>query len=282
MHKKPFLTIGIGVTLSPNLPANIAEASRLALKMESRLILIHVGNKTPEKENQFRECLKDYILEGGEFEIIYQPGDPVSVILEMVKKIKIDLLIIGALKRENIVKYYLGSIARKITRKATCSVLLLINPSINRVPCKHIVVNGLEDPRTQDAIKLACYMGCVLESQKLTIVEEISRDEIGVKIDDDKTLQMATLMKEERAKKENLRVKDIVSCIPKEYTQPLSIQTQAIFGKRGYSISHYSEIVRADLLVMNASKKSNFWDVLFPHDMEHILSELPTDLLIVQ
>jgi hypothetical protein len=26
----------------------------------------------------------------------------------------------------------------------------------------------------------------------------------------------------------------------------------------------------------------NFWDRLFPHDIEHILTELPTDVLIVQ
>jgi len=25
-----------------------------------------------------------------------------------------------------------------------------------------------------------------------------------------------------------------------------------------------------------------FWDRLFPHDIEHILGELPTDVLIVQ
>ena len=65
------------------------------------------------------------------FEIIFKPGDPVSAILSAAKENSIDLLILGALKRENFLKYYVGSIARKITRQAQCSVLLLIGPSVD-------------------------------------------------------------------------------------------------------------------------------------------------------
>jgi hypothetical protein len=38
----------------------------------------------------------------------------------------------------------------------------------------------------------------------------------------------------------------------------------------------------ADLLVMNAPSKLTLWDRLFPHDLEYILSDLPTDVLIVR
>jgi hypothetical protein len=60
------------------------------------------------------------------------------------------------------------------------------------------------------------------------------------------------------------------------------VKSQPIFGKKGYSIGHYAQIVRADLLVMNAPRVMTFWDRLFPHDIEHILTELPTDVLIIQ
>ena len=62
----------------------------------------------------------------------------------------------------------------------------------------------------------------------------------------------------------------------------IAIQSQSIFGKQGYSIGHYAQVVRADLLVMNAPSQMTFWDRVFPHDIEHILGELPTDVLIVQ
>ena len=57
---------------------------------------------------------------------------------------------------------------------------------------------------------------------------------------------------------------------------------QSIFGRRGYSIGHYAKVKRADLLIMNAPKKTSLVDRIFPHDIEYILSELPTDLLIVK
>ena len=55
--------------------------------------------------------------------------------------------------------------------------------------------------------------------------------------------------------------------------EDIVIKSQPIFGKRGYSIGHYAQVARADLLVMNAPAKMTFWDRLFPHDIEHILTE---------
>ena len=282
MSLKPFKTIGIGVTFSPNLKANINEAARLAVLFNCKLILIHVGEKSNDKENSFQEFLKPFEKYNLDFEIVFQTGDPVEVILSTTQQQNVDLLILGALKRENFLKYYMGSIARKITRQAKCSVLLLINPSVNRIPCNHIVVNGLEDPKTQETISTAFYVANKLNSKKLTIVEEISQEEVSIKVDDDKSLRQATILKERLKIREESRVKKIIEELPKDHLSDITIKTQPIFGKRGYSIGHYAQVVRADLLVMNAPSKMTFWDRLFPHDIEHILTELPTDVLIVQ
>lgn len=282
MSLKPFHTIGIGVTFSPNLKANIYEASRLSMLFNSKLILIHVGKQSQEKEAQFISILEPFINDNLNYEIIFKTGDPVDVILTTSKDYEIDLLILGALQRENFLKYYVGSIARKITRQAHCSVLLLINPSIERIPCQHIVVNGLKDPRTQQTVASAFYVAHKLGANKLTIVEEITQGEVAVNVDDDKSLRMATIVKERIKMREAARIKTIVEDIPTEHTENITIKSQPIFGKQGYSIGHYAEISRADLLVMNAPSKMTFWDRLFPHDIEHILTELPTDVLIIQ
>ena len=282
MSLKPFKKIGIGVTFSPNLKANIYEASRLALKLKSDLVLIHVGEQSTDKEHKFLTILDSFIKKGLAFEIIFKPGNPVDAILSVTTENKIDLLILGALQRENFLKYYVGSIARKITRKAQCSVLLLINPSIERIPCKHIVVNGLKDPKTAQTINTAFYVALQLNSERITIVEEINQDEIAIKVDDDKSLRKTNILKERIRQREALRIKEIIKNIDDEHTQNISIKSQPIFGKQGYSIGHYAQIVRADLLVMNAPSKMTFLDRLFPHDIEHILTELPTDVLIIQ
>jgi len=282
VSKSTFHTIGIGVTFSPNLKANLYEAARLSLLFDSTLILIHVGSESEDKTTKFSEILAPFSEEGLSYTVVFQPGEPVSSILQIVAQQKIDLLILGALQRENILNYYVGSIARKITRKATCSILLLINPSIERIPCTHIVVNGLSDEKTEHTIATAFSVGCAFESEKLTIVEEITQAEVAVNIEDDKSLRKADLMKEKLRRREDSRIQQILDQIPEAQRKKLSVKTQPIFGKRGYSIGHFAQVVRADLLVMNAPKKSGFFDRLFPHDMEHILTELPTDVLIIQ
>ena len=89
-------------------------------------------------------------------------------------------------------------------------------------------------------------------------------------------------MKERIKLREDSRINEIIEHIPKQYVENIKIKSQPIFGKQGYSIGHYAQISRADLLVMNAPSKMTFWDRLFPHDIEHILTELPTDVLILQ
>ena len=282
MSFKPFKTIGIGVTFSPNLKANIYEASRLSLMFNSKLVLIHVGEESQEKREAFSAIIKTIKEQKLSVDIIFKTGNPVDVILSVSQDKKIDLLILGALKKENLVNYYLGSIARKITRQSKCSVLLLINPSVERNACQHIVVNGLKDPKTEQTIEAAFFMSRALGSKKITIVEEIKQDEVAVKVEDDKSLRKVTILKERIKLREASRIKGIIEHIPKEQTGSIAIKLQPIFGKQGYSIGHYAQVSRADLLVMNAPAKMTLWDRVFPHDIEHILAELPTDVLIVQ
>jgi nucleotide-binding universal stress UspA family protein len=282
LQQKPFRIIGIGVAFSPNLKANINESARLSLLFQAKLVLIHVGEKSTEKIQQLQEILKPFISQQLSYEFVFKTGDPVDVILSTSEEQKVDLLILGAVQRENFLKYYVGSIARKITRKVNCSILLMIKPSIERVLCEHIVVNGLQDQKTKQAIASAFYVGHQLGASKITIVEEIRQQEVAVNVDDDKSLRKATLLKERITLREENRIKKIVTEIPKEYIENITIKSQPIFGKRGYSIGHYAQVVRADLLVMNAPEKMTFWDRLFPHDIEHILTELPTDVLIIQ
>ncbi|WP_408049987.1 universal stress protein [Tenacibaculum halocynthiae] len=269
----------IGIAFSPNLKANLLEAIRLANMFKAELIGVHVGEKSIQKENQLKKLLFEAPKPLKGFTTIWQEGEPVDVILSTTTQQQADLLILGALQKENIYKYYVGSIARKLTRKSPCSVLLLIKPSTERVPCKHIVVNGLQDEDTEETIKTAFTISKNLDCKRVTIVEEISQNELNVTVSDDKTLLKATEVKEQLKNREDLRVKNILKTID---IKDINVKTQSIFGRRGYSIGHYAKVKRADLLIMNAPKKTGILHRIFPHDIEYILSELPTDVLIVK
>ena len=269
----------IGIAFSPNLKPNIFEAIRMANMFGAQLVGVHVGEKTNKKENQ----LTDLILEAPKLKYpiktVWQKGKPVDVILNTAVNEKIDLLVLGALQQENLYKYYVGSVARELTRKASCSVLLLIKPSVERVKCNHIVVNGLKDKRTTETIEASFLVSKALECKRITIVEEISQKEIEVKVSDDYSLRKANINKEKLKRREDSRVNKILGNIS---TDGISVKIQSIFGKRGYSIGHYAKVKRADLLVMNAPSKTSILDRIFPHDIEYILTELPTDVLIVK
>jgi len=269
----------IGIAFSPNLKPNIFEAIRMANMFGAQLVGVHVGEKTNKKQNQ----LADLILEAPKLKYpiktVWQKGKPVDVILNTAVNEKIDLLVLGALQQENLYKYYVGSVARELTRKASCSVLLLIKHSVERVKCNHIVVNGLKDKRTTETIEASFLVSKALECKRITIVEEISQKEIEVKVSDDYSLRKANINKEKLKRREDSRVNKILGNIR---TDGISVKIQSIFGKRGYSIGHYAKVKRADLLVMNAPSKTSILDRIFPHDIEYILTELPTDVLIVK
>ncbi|NJB71446.1 nucleotide-binding universal stress UspA family protein [Saonia flava] len=279
---QPFNTILFGFAFSPSLKTNILETSRVAHFFDSRLVLLHVGKKTLEKERNIEELLNQIEHKNLPIDIKWEEGDPYEIILNSCKEENIDLLMLGALQHENLYQFYVGSIARKLTRKVCCSVLLLIKPSEERVPCQHIVVNGLDAPETPVAITDAFYVANLLGSKQVTVVEEIRQKEIQVIVEDDRSLKKTNILKERLKHREESRVRKIIDALPKDLTHTLKIKTQSIFGKRGYSIGHYAEVVRADLLVMNAPKKTSILDRIFPHDIEYILSDLPTDILIIR
>ena len=276
-----FKKIMVGFAFSPNLKANIYEALRMADYFRGELVFVHVGIKTPEKDSLFNQIVASSPIQSQKISVHWRVGDPIKTLIQASKDFCVDLILLGALKRENVLKFYLGSIARKITRKAKCSVLLLIKPSVERQPCQHIVVNGFDSPQTKLTIEAAFMVANALGAKKISLVEEISRSKVAVAVDDDRSLRRATLRKEKLRRQEQTRVKDVVQKLPTVLTADINWTTQSIFGKRGYSIGHFAKVVRADLLVMNAQENLSFIDRFITRDIEHILAELPTDVLII-
>lgn len=282
MHKKEYSTVVVGVAFSPNLQANVFEALRMSVFFHATLVMVHVGEKTSEKEAVLTKIIAGFEGHPHDIRVFWRAGNPVEVLLNACNSEQADLLILGAIKREGLLKYYLGSVARKITRNAPCDVLLLIKPSVNRVACATGVVNGLAHPKTEETIARAFYVLSNLGAQKLTIVEEIPEDSVAIKVDDDRSLRKSTIAKERIKLRENSRVQLLLNNIPDKVKETLEVIVQPIFGRRGYSIGHFARVRRADLLIMNAPNKLTIWDRLFPHDLEYILSDLPTDVLIVR
>lgn len=255
------------------------QACRFATYFKAKLYVVHIGEKDQQKENKFKAIVHEFGF-SGEVVYLFKEGNPIKVLSSICDENQIDLLILGAVKRENLMKHYLGSVARKLTKKVNCSVLLLINQSQKEIFKKHIVVNGLESDRSHNTISTAFYVAQSLSSKKITIVEEIKNNE--VKIDDDRSLRRAAINHERKTHQENLRVKKILNVLPVEFKNNIEIKLQGIFGKSSYSIGHYARVVRSDLLIMDTPKHQSFIKKIVANDLSFILSELPTDVLIIK
>ncbi len=282
MSPKPFSIIATAIAHSPNLEANIHESIRLKNSLAEKLILIHVGAKTAEDEEKFISIIKRAGGSTDEVELIWREGDPVDVILEIADDRDVELIIAGAMPREGLLRYYMGSIARRLVRAPKCnsSILLMTNPSKMKSVCGRIVVNGLDHPKTSDTIKKAVEVAGCLEARELVVVEEVEPSKIGARAEDDKSLAEVNLAKKRIGDQENKRINDILKNV--EVSTELRVLQKCIFGKPGYVIGHYAETYCADLLIMNSpDTKLGFLDRVFTHHLEYILSELPCDLLIV-
>lgn len=279
-HPK-FKQIATAIAFSPRLEANIAEALKLTERMGARLTLIHVGEKDTTKKQTIKNILDTHAPGEQMVDIVWETGNPVDVILKASEERNIDLLIAGALQKESLSEFYVGSIARKLCRMAKCSLLMLTRPQTDGTSFDHIVVNGHEHSKTASAIHTSLYFAERTLARQLTIVDEMDNSDTSMKVEDDATLAKSLELRKEVSTHEKERIEKIVDAYPLE--KELRIEHRYIFGKSGYSISHFAQSIRADLLVVNSpDKKLGFLDRFFTHDIEYILSDMPCNLLIVR
>lgn len=271
--------IGLALAFSPRMEALLAEAIRLMIMYEAQLILVHVGEETSEAKERLETLLSNSSLDRSQTKILWREGDPADCILKVCKEEQIDLLIAGALKREKFMQHYLGTIARKILRKANCSVLMLTDPSIEKKPFKQIVVNAEDSAYVEDALTAACYLGLKEKSMWLHVVREVKLYGLTMSSMDDCTEEEYNELRAGLLRTEIENVERLLAKIPHE---GLKVNIKLLSGKSGFELAKFTQRKQADLLVVGASpRKFFFFDRIFTHDLEYIFQDLPCNLLVV-
>ncbi|HEY9008524.1 universal stress protein [Ohtaekwangia sp.] len=275
-----FRKIALALAFSPRTPALLAEAARLKRMWDANLLLIHVGDYG-EKENMLlNELLKGVDLYlGRDVQVLWENGKPSERVLAVCKRENVDLLVAGALKKENLVQYYLGTVARKILRKADCSVLMLTDPLTTPRPFKDIVVNAEDSPFVEDAVRTACTIGLKDKASWLHIVREIKMYGLTMSASDHHSEDEYETLRQNLVKDEIDNVEKILGCIPHE---GLKVNIKMLAGKSGFELAKFAQRKHADLLVVGAfPRRFSLFDRVFPHDLEYIFADLPCNLLVV-
>jgi nucleotide-binding universal stress UspA family protein len=274
-----FKKLGLGIAFSPRLEALLTETARLKKLWNAQLVLIHVGEATEESKNALHELLQKTDLADPTVTVRWVKGEPATQLLAICKQEQVDLLIAGALKRENIFKYYLGTIARKILRKANCSVLLLLNPSVTPTPFNNIVVNAEDSAYVEQALQVSCSLAKHEKANWLHIIREIKLYGLTMSASDQRTEEEYNELQRELVNTEVDNVQKMLTKIPHE---GVKVNIKILSGKSGFELTQFALRKQADLLVIGAPpRRFSFFDRVFPHDQEYIFADLPCNLLIV-
>jgi nucleotide-binding universal stress UspA family protein len=275
----PFETIALAVAFSPRLEALLCETKRIASLYGSHLVLIHVGKKESEWEDKLDKLIAKTGISKIKHRVIWMEGEPVDTILRLCKLNVVDLLILGAIERENLFKYYVGSIARNISRRAKCSVLLLTTPSINPKKFAKIMVSGVDNPKTELTLQTVQYMAEKEKVKEFKVIREVDFPLLPGGANENEAESEVIQIKRQLFEEEQTRIVELVQRIAKEQ---VSITIEDVNGKAGYAISHHARKNNADLVVFNSPDVLlGLFDRIFTHDIEYVLADLPCNLLIV-
>lgn len=271
--------IALAIAFSPRIEALIAETKRLKDLHQASLVLIHIGKKTPELEQKLQAILKKHEVDPKQTKIIWEEGKPAKKIIQICNTEEVDLLVAGAMKKEVLFTYYLGSIARKIIRKAACSVLVLIEPSDKPASFKKIVINGTQQPQTPYVIGKAVEICKLEQAAQVFILNEIKMYGLQMATIGEENEQEASKQRKKMVNDEVRYVEDILKTINQD---GLKITIKITSGRWAHELAKFSENIQADLLILGGHENLTFFDRLFPHDIEDILGNLPCNLLIVK
>lgn len=275
----PFETIATAFAFSPRCKRILSEAKFFKTMFNCKLVLIHIGEKTTEKETKLAEYCNAIGLPQNSFTILWKTGDVVEQIMTTCKEQAVDLLLIGAMKKENMMQFYIGSIARKLCRRAKCSVLLFTSPEETPTFFKKIVVNHDDTPKTKHTFDTAIYFAQHQPKTDLYLVNEVHHPALVLSMADGNTVPEAKQIKQELLSEDVAELKELCD---KHSCETIRMVSRTVNGKPGFAIANFARIKKADLLVLNSpDKKLGLLDRIFTHDIEHVLADLPCNLLIV-
>ena len=275
----PFKRIAVAVAFSPRIEAILAESRRLQQIFGSDMYFVHVGKKNMQEEQYLKHLLHRFDLDKPSNQVIWEEGEPVDKILEVCKEKDIDLLVAGALEKESIFKYFMGSVARMLCRKAKCSILMLREPDIHSKPIRNIVVEGSDHPKTSNSIETAIYIAKLCNSDQINVIQEGDASKMALIRSIELSGNEQEGHKEKIVSEEENKINELLEC---NDCGSVKMNVERLEGKPGFMISKFARESGADLLMLNSpNTKLGIIDRVFPHDIEFALADLPCDLLIV-
>lgn len=279
MHESFPKRIAVASAFSPRFEQVLAEAKRMRDRLGSELSLIYVGEKDESTTRRFAAALAEMSLPADSI-IYYQQGGPADVILEAARAHQIELVIAGALEKEVVLRSFLGNVARRLVREASCSVMLFTKPEREPKPLRRIVFFVPEySEHVQRALQQTLALAAQEQSENIYVIRVYTtfdaaratlRAQGEEQAGDHPTAR--TLEEEEEA---------LEDFIDEAGETELAVEARCIRGNTGFAASDFVQAVEADLLVVPVEPGSGTAPELPPH-IAWVTDVIPCNLWVIR
>lgn len=258
--------VAVASTFSPRFQAVISEADRLARLLDAPLSVVHADLESADKVERFKEALAA-VQRDGETPLLWAEDDttpPTESILAACQRGGVDLLLAGALERDNDHRFFLGGVARGLLQRAPCDLLLITRPSENGAPLNHIVIEVDLDSPNVPALQKCLDVAQCFGAQRVTFITVITPFEEAVFA----------------AKETPVFTEESLT----ELLDPLTgfdgeAEVRIVRTTTGFGACDFIQEVEADLLIVITS--SDQGTRMLPHHMDWLLQVIPTNVLLL-
>ena len=274
MNPSTYKNIAVASTFSPRFVQVLSEARRIQDRFGSDLSLIYIGERNDETAKKF-QTMFDRLRLPPDSRVHYGEGDPAEGILRAINDNNVDLIVAGALEKEAALHPFLGNVARRLLREATCSVLLFTHPELEPKPLRRIVfvVNYTDHAQLAfgQTLKLAEAEKC---ERLYAIRVYTSFDEVraAMFVDDGDKPRPRTFDEEEAA---------LEKFVLAAGDTDVPIEARCIRGNTGFAASDFVKSVEADLLVVPVHKSETSAERL-PNHVAWIADVIPCNLWLIR
>lgn len=269
----PYRSVAVAAGFSPRFHQVLAEANRVRERFGAALSMIYVGKHDATTERKFAEAIKTLGLPADSV-VHYEEGDPGLAILAAARKLKVDLLVAGALEKEAVHRQFLGGVARRLVREATCSVMLFTKPEAVPKPLRHIVFIAEYSDHAQAALRRTLHLAEREKCERLYVIRSYTSFDKARAARRSKTAKSSARTLEE----EEIALQDFILAAG---ATPVPIEARCIKGNTGFSTSNFVQSVEADLLVVPMETKPET-KLKLPGRISWITDVIPCNLWIAR
>jgi len=275
MIDPPYRTVAVASTFSPRFMQVLAEGKRIRDRLASQLHLIYVGQRDEETTRKFSSALRDLDLPL-DSTIYYHEGDPAVAILEAARANGVDLIVAGALEKEAVLRQFLGNVARRLVREATCSVMLFTKPEQEPKPLCRIVLMAEFTEHGRGALLKALRLAALEQCEKLFVVRvytsfDAARAKAQKKSAEAESQPTRSLEEEEIA---------LEQFIDSAGQTDVPIEARCIRGNTGYAVLDFVQSVEAALLVVPVDPQTSASGL--PAHVAWVTDVIPCNLWVIR